>query len=156
MGIEIEHKFLVKDDGWRNEASHSVEMRQGYFTSHEACSIRVRLAGEQAFLNIKSATLGVTRTEFEYPIPADDAHFMLDHLCRKPLVEKTRHEVEHAGHVWEVDVFHGDNDGLVVAEIELTDANEAFDLPPWAGEDVSDQEKYYNVCLVDHPFKDWK
>lgn len=156
MATEIERKFLVKDDSWRREASDAVVMRQGYISEGERASIRVRVQGDQAFLNIKSATLGVWRREYDYPIPLGDAEEILDHLCEGPLIEKTRYHVEHAGHTWEVDVFEGDNAGLVVAEIELGSEDEVFEKPAWAGEEVSHDPRYYNVCLVKHPYKEWK
>lgn len=155
MATEIERKFLVKDESWRDTNPPGTRYRQGYLSSAKTCSIRVRVAGERAYLNIKSATLDVTRTEYEYAIPVQDAEEMLSAMCEGGLIEKTRYLVEHAGHTWEVDVFEGDNAGLVVAEIELTDANESFALPAWAGEEVSHDPRYYNVCLVDHPYKDW-
>jgi len=155
MATEIERKFLLKDDGWRAAADHGVVMRQGYLLGSERASVRVRIAGARANLNIKSATLGVTRQEYEYPIPLDDAHEMLDTLCQTPLIEKTRYHVRHGEHTWEVDVFAGDNAGLVVAEIELGHVDETFERPPWLGEEVSDDPRYYNVCLVRHPYRDW-
>lgn len=130
-------------------------MRQGYLNKNGPGSIRVRIAGDQAALNIKSATLGVSRAEFEYAIPMSDAEYILDSLCLKPLIEKTRYKIKYAGHLWEIDVFAGDNAGLVVAEIELDAAEEAFHLPDWAGAEVSHDPRYYNVCLVSHPYKYW-
>ena len=135
--------------------SKSSYYRQGYMGTDDKASIRVRLEDDKALLNIKSATLGIQRQEYEYAIPVADAHEMLDTLCHKPLIEKTRHFVNHAGKTWAVDVFEGDNAGLVVAEIELENEDERFDLPAWAGEDVSHDTRYYNVCLVKHPYKDW-
>ena len=156
MATEIERKFLVLDDSWRQQADRATPMRQGYMSGGERASVRVRVQGEQAFLNIKSATLGVWRREYDYPIPLGDAEEILDHLCEGPLIEKTRYHVEHAGHTWEVDVFEGDNAGLVVAEIELDSEDQPFEKPPWAGDEVSHDPRYYNVCLVKHPFKAWK
>lgn len=156
MATEIERKFLVLDERWRRQAAGGIFMRQGYLSGGQQSSIRVRLQGEQAFLNIKSATLGVSRREYEYAIPIKDADELLDHFCDGPLIEKTRYEVEYAGHVWEVDVFAGDNAGLVVAEIELGSEDEAFEKPPWVGAEVSYDPRYYNVCLVKHPYKDWR
>lgn len=155
MGTEIERKFLVRDDSWRAQARPGCRYRQGYLTMDGLSSVRVRVAGDRGYLNIKSATLGVTRTEFEYEIPRRDAEEMLEHLCARPLIEKVRYIVEHAGHVWEIDVFEGDNAGLVVAEIELRSPDEPFELPAWAGEEVSHDPRYYNVSLVKYPFKDW-
>ncbi|RKZ33903.1 MAG: adenylate cyclase [Gammaproteobacteria bacterium] len=155
MGTEIERKFLVTSDDWRAEARAGAFYRQGYLSSVESCSIRVRVSDKRAFLNIKSATLSVTRTEYEYPLPLEDAREILDHLCAGPLIEKTRYFVPHGGFEWEVDVFEGDNQGLVVAEIELESADQAFDKPAWVGNEVSEDARYYNVCLTKHPFKDW-
>lgn len=156
MATEIERKFLVRNDSWRQQARDDIRMRQGYLASGEGCSIRVRSGGGKAHLNIKSATLGVWRREYDYPIPLCDAEELLDHLCARPLIEKTRYHVEHAGHIWEVDVFEGDNAGLIVAEIELDSEDESFEKPAWAGEEVSHDPRYYNVCLVKHPYKEWK
>lgn len=157
MGTEIEKKFLLRNDSWRQTAHKQVRYRQGYLRTgrDSACSVRVRIDGDNARLNIKSATLGTTRTEFEFPIPIEDGKAILDQLCARPFVEKTRYYVNHAGHLWEIDVFEGDNAGLVVAEIELTRADEPFARPDWLGEEVSHDPRYYNVSLVTHPYKDW-
>ena len=155
MSSEIEKKFLVADDSWRLAASPGVRYRQGYLSEAGPGSVRVRVGGDRAFLNIKSATLAQQRLEYEYEIPLADAEEMLDRVCLKPLVEKTRYEVRHEGHTWEVDVFEGDNAGLIVAEIELDHVEEAFARPAWIGEEVSDDPRYYNVCLVKHPYKNW-
>lgn len=155
MSLEIEKKFLVLDDSWQAEAGSGVRYRQGYLSESGPGSVRVRIGGQRAFLNIKSATLAQQRLEYEYEIPLDDAEEMLDRVCTKPLVEKTRYEVKHQGHLWEVDVFEADNAGLVVAEIELDRVDEAFVRPAWVGEEVSDDPRYYNVCLVKHPYKSW-
>ena len=156
MAKEIERKFTVINDSWRAHVKSSARYRQGYMGQADKASIRVRLENDRALLNIKSATLGVERLEYEYEIPVADANEMLDRLCEKPLIEKTRFFVDHDGHEWEVDVFEGDNEGLVVAEIELDSADEQFSRPEWAGEDVSHDTRYYNVCLVTHPYKDWQ
>jgi len=156
MATEIERKFLVRNEGWRAHVSSGIFYRQGYMASTTTCSMRVRCGGGQGFINLKSATLGITRKEYDYPIPEQDANEMLDLFCEGPLIEKTRYLVEHAGHVWEVDVFTGDNEGLVVAEIELDAVDESFALPDWAGEEVSHDPRYYNVCLVKNPFKNWR
>lgn len=155
MATEIERKFLVRDDSWRAEADAGIVMRQGYLIGAEKASVRVRVSGEHAYLNIKSATLGVQRQEYEYEIPLSDAEEILDTLCQRPLIEKTRYHVRHGGHTWEIDVFEGDNAGLVVAEIELGAEDEPFERPPWLGEEVSHDKRYYNVCLVKHPYKEW-
>lgn len=155
MGREIERKFLVTGDGWRAAAVDAVPMRQGYLATDPACSVRVRIEGGSARLNIKSATLGVERLEFEYPIPVADAEEMLARLCTTPPVEKVRYRVPWGGHVWEVDVFEGANAGLVVAEIELPDPDAPFERPPWVGEEVSHDPRYYNVMLARHPYREW-
>ncbi|MDZ7805067.1 CYTH domain-containing protein [Thiohalophilus sp.] len=156
MAIEIERKFLVNSDSWREQADAGQHLAQGYLIGSREASVRVRIAGEQANLNIKSATLGIYRQEYEYPIPLADAREMLDALCEKPVIEKTRYHVNHAGHTWEVDVFEGDNAGLVVAEIELASESETFEPPHWLGEEVSADPRYYNVSLVKHPYKAWR
>ena len=160
MATEIERKFLLADNRWQTQADDGVVMRQGYLSALSPAqavksSIRVRVAGGHANLNIKSATLGITRQEYEYPIPLADANELLDTLADGPLIEKTRYHVQHGAHTWEIDVFAGDNHGLVVAEIELSAEDESFEQPLWLGEEVSDDPRYYNVCLVTHPFKDW-
>ena len=155
MGWEIERKFLVTGDGWRARAGAGIAMRQGYLAGAGRSSVRVRLEGDQARLNIKGATLGVQRLEFEYAIPPEDARHMLEELCEGPLVEKTRYPVQVGGHVWEVDCFSGDNAGLVVAEVELAHADEDFEMPAWAGPEVSHLPRYYNVALVRHPYREW-
>ncbi len=155
MGVEIERKFLVRSDAWRRDAGPGEVYRQGYIAGLQTASVRVRVAGEEGYLNIKSARLSVRRTEYEYRIPLHDAEEMLEHLCEKPLIEKMRYLVSHQGHVWEIDVFEGDNEGLTVAEIELQREDEAFALPEWTGEEVSHDPRYYNVNLVKHPYRDW-
>jgi adenylate cyclase len=156
MATEIERKFLVINDNWREQVDRSSVYRQGYLNDAEKCSVRVRVADDKAYLNIKSATLGIRRDEYEYAIPLEDGNELLNNFCQGALIEKTRYFVRHHDHVWEVDVFSGDNAGLVVAEVELDDENEAFVRPDWAGDDVSDDPRYYNVCLVKHPYKDWE
>lgn len=161
MGIEIERKFLVTADGWRAAAHKVVPMAQGYLNDLAAmdtgamkASVRVRIAGEDAFLNLKSRELGHTRQEFDYPIPLDDARGLLA-LCVGGLVDKRRHYVEHAGLLWEVDEFLGDNAGLVVAEVELPSADAVFDTPAWAGREVTESARYYNLALATRPFSQW-
>ncbi|WP_369939561.1 CYTH domain-containing protein [Xanthomonas medicagonis] len=161
MAIEIERKFLVTGDGWRAAAHAVTPMAQGYINDQAAlvsgaqkASVRVRIQGEEAFLNLKSRELGHTRQEFEYPIPLDDARALLA-LCVGGLIDKRRHLVRHQGHLWEVDEFLGDNAGLVVAEIELDSADEAFATPDWLGAEVTDDPRYYNVALASHPFSKW-
>ncbi len=155
MGTEIERKFLVTHDGWRNHVVRAVRYRQGYLANNERCSVRIRVSAGDARLNIKGARLHVRRAEYEYAIPQDEADELLDTLCERPLIEKTRYYVDWEGWTWEVDVFEGDNAGLVVAEIELKGEDQAFPLPPWAGAEVSNDPRYYNVNLIRHPFREW-
>ncbi|MDZ4263424.1 MAG: CYTH domain-containing protein [Pseudomonadota bacterium] len=157
MAVEIERKFLVTSDSWRAAVKKSGDYRQGYLAAMTGnASVRVRIANNHANLNIKSMTLGVTRQEYEYEIPLQDGREMLANLCVGPVIEKRRHLVDYGNHTWEIDVFEGDNAGLIVAEIELSAEDEPFELPQWAGKEVSDDERYYNVCLAQHPYKEWK
>jgi adenylate cyclase len=156
MALEIEHKFLLRDERWRDQVERSLRMRQGYLVSDATRSVRVRVAGDQGYLNIKSGTLGIARREYEYRIPLDEAEELLDTLCEKPLLEKTRHFIHYGDHLWEVDEFSGDNAGLIVAEVELGAVDEAFARPDWIGEEVSHDLRYYNSQLVRHPYKDWR
>ena len=154
MRLEIERKFLVTGRGWE-EGSVPEEIRQGYLATDSERSVRVRVKGDQAFLTIKGLIRGISRSEFEYAIPIDDAHRMLDELCLRPLVEKVRYTLPAGDLVWEIDEFRGDNAGLVVAEIELPDEHTAFDRPDWLGVEVSSDARYYNANLVEHPFSEW-
>ena len=161
MSIEIERKFLVTNDAWRAAAHEVVPMAQGYINDQatmdrgaQRASVRVRIAGDEAFLNLKSRDAGHTRQEFDYPIPIEDGRALLA-LCAGGLVEKRRHYVDFAGHLWEVDEFLGENAGLVVAEIELGHADEAFEHPPWLGDEVTDDVRYYNLALASNPFSTW-
>ena len=155
MGVEIERKFLVADDSWRTEVVRSTELRQGYLALTERCSVRVRIAGDKANLNFKGLTVGIRRSEFEYPVPLEDAEAMLEEYCGADVIEKQRHLVDHAGHRWEVDEFAGENAGLVVAELELDSEDEAFEPPAWLGEEVTGDVRYYNVALVQNPYGSW-
>lgn len=155
MGTEIERKFLVAGEGWREAVTRQAHIRQGYLANNGRCSVRVRLADGEGYLNIKSFELQMRRTEFEYPIPGGHATEMLDWLCARPLIEKTRHFVEYRNHLWEIDVFEDGNAGLVIAEIELQELDEEFDTPDWIGAEVTEDPRYYNVNLIDYPFKNW-
>ncbi len=154
MATEIERKFLVKGNEWRSLATGTV-YRQGYLSTKKNCSVRVRLVENQGYLTIKGLTEGCSRTEYEYPIPAIDAIEMLDKMCETPLIEKTRYKIEYAGLTWEVDEFAGENQGLIIAEVELTDANQTLELPDWIGQEVSDDPRYFNANLVEHPYSQW-
>lgn len=159
MAIEIERKFTLKDDAWRAHIERSMTIRQGYLVSgmetDQPSSVRVRISGNKASLNIKSVVLGSARHEFEYSIPLDDAEYMLKQLCKPHLIEKTRHIVMYAGRRWEIDVFEGENRGLEIAELELPSVDSDFELPDWAGEEVTDDLRYYNIYLVDKPYVLW-
>ncbi len=153
MAAEIERKFLVADDSWR-DGSPGVRIAQGYLSQDPDRTVRVRLAGENAWLTIKGRTQGITRAEFEYAIPPAEARELLG-LCLPSVIDKTRHEVRHGGHVWEIDVFHGENEGLTVAEVELSDENDSPRIPAWAGAEVSDDARYFNSHLAANPFTRW-
>ncbi len=152
---EIERKFLVVNTDWR-AAAEGVLYRQGYLSSVTERVVRVRTAGSAAFLTIKGRTSGVTRLEFEYPIPLADANRMLDDLCERPLIAKTRYQVTWAGFVWEIDEFHEENQGLVVAEIELPSEDTVFERPPWVGHEVSADPRYFNTSLALRPYSTWE
>lgn len=154
MATEIERKFLLANDGWRGAVRRRVAYRQAYLNRDGNVSVRVRIAGERANLNIKSATRTIERSEFEYQIPMADAVELLGYASGA-VVEKVRHWVEFEGHTWEIDVFTGANDGLVLAEIELDRADENFSRPPWIGAEVSGDARYYNVYLAGCPFSQW-
>lgn len=155
MGIEIERKFLLANDAWRGQGQPTL-MRQGYLAADPVRTVRVRIEGERAVITIKSKSIGASRGEWEYEIPVPDAAELLDRLCEQPLVEKTRHRIEHRGHIWEVDEFQGENAGLVVAEIELASEDEAFDKPAWIGREVTGDARYYNSSLIRLPYSRWK
>jgi adenylate cyclase len=161
VAIEIERKFLLANDGWRAGIERSEPIAQGYLVGAQAlrdgtarASVRARLAGTQAWLNIKAARLGIERAEFEYPIPVDDARDLLATLC-DGVLEKTRHHVRVDGVLFEVDEFAGDNRGLIVAEVELPAVDAPFPRPPWLGREVSTLTRYYNVNLIAHPYRQW-
>ncbi len=151
--IEIERKFLVRDDSWRGLGA-GTEYRQGYLQIDETKSVRVRVAREKAFLTIKSGNRGLTRAEFEYPIPVEDAEELLK-LCVGSPIEKTRYKIVRGDLVWEVDEFHGANTGLLIAEVELEREDQSVDLPDWVGEEVSQDSRYFNAYLALHPFSTW-
>jgi adenylate cyclase len=154
MAHEIERKYLVDTSRWipRDPGEHLV---QGYLSAHPERVVRVRVAGASAKLTIKGKTTGITRVELEYDIPLADAKLMLDTLCQRPLIDKHRHREVVGGRTWEIDVFHGDNDGLVLAEVELEREDDAIELPPWAGAEVSHDPRYYNANLLRAPFTTW-
>jgi len=154
MSREIERKYLVVGDAWRFLGT-ATEIRQGYLSTVKERTVRVRVVGDAAYLTIKGITRGATRTEFEYPIPVSDADEMLDELCERPLIEKTRHVVISAGMVWEIDEFAGVNDGLTIAEVELEREDQPFEIPDWVGDEVTADPRYFNANLIAHPFSRW-
>lgn len=154
MGKEIERKYLVNVDAWKPQGE-GIHFKQGYLNSQKERVVRVRIEGTKAKLTIKGLTTGVTRSEFEYPLPVEDAAILLDQLCEQPLIDKHRHVEQHGGRTWEIDVFHGDNDGLVVAEIELESENDKLELPAWLGPEVSSDPRYFNSNLLKNPYKAW-
>ncbi|MBU8871951.1 MAG: CYTH domain-containing protein [Gemmatimonadales bacterium] len=157
MGMEIERKFLIVADTWRSLAEGTF-FRQGYLNSSKERTVRVRTMGTRAALTIKGLATGAVRQEFEYEIPFSDAKELLE-LCEQPLIEKTRYRIPHEGLVWEVDEFHGLNEGLIVAECELESADQAdqdMNKPDWVGEEVTGDSRYFNSSLITKPFSDWK
>jgi adenylate cyclase len=153
MGVEIERKFLVKGDEWRTLGT-PIRIAQGYLGDSIERVVRVRTAGEDAYITVKGINSGITRLEYEYSIPLKDANEMLEQLCLRPLIVKTRWVVSHAGSVWQVDEYHEPRSDLVLAEIELASVDETFELPPWIGEEVSGNAAYYNHTMVTSPVKD--
>ena len=154
MGKEIERKYLVNMALWQPK-SGGIHFKQGYLSAQKERVVRVRIEGDHAKLTIKGVNVGVTRSEFEYNIPLEDAQILLDELCEQPLIDKHRHKEVHYGKTWEIDVFHGLNAGLVVAEIELQTEDEAVTLPDWIVREVSSDPRYFNSNLLRAPFSTW-
>lgn len=159
MGVEIERKFLIRNDDWKAHVSETHVIKQGYLQSglepDQRSSVRIRISNKQAALNIKSVDLVAVRTEYEYAIPLHDAQEMLAKLCGEVMIEKTRFLVPYADHLWEIDVFEGDNAGLTVAEVELAAVDEDFQRPDWLGPEVTHDERYYNISLLRNPYRMW-
>jgi len=155
MAKEIERKYLVINDSWKKYIKTKKLYRQGYIPTASLTVVRVRISDNIAYLTIKGQNDGITRLEYEYPIPIGDANEIIKNFCPRPLIEKKRFEVLYNGLVWEIDVFFGENEGLIIAEIELKNQNQKINLPPWIGKEVSDDPKYYNVNLIQNPFKKW-
>jgi len=153
VGTEIERKFLVRGDAWR-ALGRAAGFRQGYLSTVKERTVRIRVVGDQGWITVKGLTVGATRAEFEYAIPVDDAHEMLE-LCAQPLIEKTRTVVDLGDLQWEIDEFTGPNEGLIVAEVELQRGDQEIDLPDWVGDEVTDDPRYYNANLTAHPFSTW-
>lgn len=154
MGTEIERKFLARAEGW-SPGDDGVLQRQGYIAILDRGNVRVRVAGGQAWLTVKGRSSNLTQAEFEYPVPVGDAEEMLATLCGF-VVEKTRYRREFAGRTWEIDVFHGENEGLVTAEVELESEDDEVELPPWVGAEVSHDMRYRVAYLSEHPYRSWK
>lgn len=159
MAIEIERKFLVDEQRWQAcKQQHQLRgqlIRQGYLADNQRVTVRARVKGGSGWLTLKGATQGISRLEYEVPIPQQDADEILDKLCQPPLIEKTRFCYPLGAHTWEVDEFYGENQGLIVAEIELSDADDVFQKPDWLGEEVSGEARYYNLNLAKHPYRQW-
>jgi len=153
MALEIERKFLVKEGTWPNEKGTTY--RQGYLNSVKERTVRVRVMDDRGYLTVKGIARGAVRVEYEYEIPKTEAEAMLDDLCEKPLIEKMRYKIEFKGLVWEVDEFFGENQGLIVAEVELESEDQTFVKPEWVGEEVTCDSKYFNANLIHYPYSKW-
>lgn len=160
MGLEIERKFLVIDDTWRSKALLRKELTQGYLTTEARCTVRIRQektpSDQKAWLTIKGKGSGIVRPEFEYEIPWDDGVSMLALLAEKEPLQKTRHLIEYSEKIWEIDEFHGSNEGLFLAEVTLQNEHESIALPPWVGQEVSHEIRFLNSNLYLNPYKSWK
>ena len=154
MAVEIERKYLI-DLEKLGKLENPNRIKQGYLSINNESIVRVRTKNDKAYLTIKGSNNGISRLEFEYEIPLDEANEMLDKLCQKPIIDKTRYIVNYDVHIWEIDIFYGDNEGLVVAEVELKDENEQIILPSWIKEEVTHDNRYFNSNLMKHPYKDW-
>ena len=155
MGVEIEKKFLLAGNDWK-ELAEGTSYRQGYLSSVKERTVRVRTIRDKGFLTIKGISVGATRLEYEYEIPFEEANELLNELCEKPLIEKNRYKVNIGEHTWEIDEFFGENEGLVVAEIELESEKQEFIKPQWVGEEVTGDPRYFNSNLIKNPFRHWK
>jgi CYTH domain-containing protein len=156
MATEIERKFRVEGEAWRQHVGTGKSYRQGYLSTDAERTVRVRVVGQKGYVTIKGKAVGASRPEFEYAIPFDDATAMLESLCLRPLIEKTRYRLPYAGLTWEIDEFSGENQGLIIAEVELTDEHQRIELPDWVGDEVTDDARYVNANLVMHPFSQWR
>jgi adenylate cyclase len=155
MGIEIERKFLIKNNNWRSGNEPHTLYRQGYISIGSESVVRVRIVGQTGTLTVKGKSDGAQRKEFEYEIPLSDANELLNEICLKPIIEKYRYKIDYDKLIWEVDEFIGDNSGLILAEVELQDVHQDVALPDWVGEEVTEDQKYYNSNLVKNPYKNW-
>ncbi len=152
MGTEIERKFMVKEGDWRKQKA--AKYRQGYLSTVKERTVRVRTVEDKGYLTIKGIAIGASRMEFEYEIPRQDADTLLE-ICEKPLIEKNRYKIMHGGFVWEVDEFFGENQGLIVAEIELASEDQNFSKPDWVGKEVTGDSRYFNANLIKNPYTKW-
>ena len=155
MGIEIERKFLVKNDNFKIQAEVEI-YHQGFLSTDKERIVRVRISKDKAWLTVKGISDGAVRKEFEYEIPVNDAEYILNEMCKKPTILKKRYRIPWGGLTWEVDEFLNENKGLVIAEIELDTEDQVFDLPEWIDKEVTGNEKYFNAYLVKHPYTTWK
>jgi len=155
MATETERKFLVKGTAWLKKTNGKTRYRQGYICMEKRRTVGVRV-GEKCYLTIKGSSMGISRDEFEYEIPFEDAEAMLAAICHVPLIEKTRYRIPHGPFLWEVDVFEGQNEGLVLAEVELDDEDTDLPLPDWVGPEVTGDKRYNNARLVTNPFSRWR
>ena len=154
MAVEIERKFLVINDSWKKDIQESFPIKQGFLSSDPERNVRVRIKGSKGYITVKGETKSISRIEFEYEIPLSDAEEILK-LCLQPIIEKVRHEIMFDGHTWEVDEFFGVNDGLIIAELELTSEQQLYNSPEWIGKEVSNDAKYYNSNLILSPYSHW-
>jgi adenylate cyclase len=155
MALEIERKFLIDTDKL-GKLENGYDIKQGYIQTKDETVVRVRVKGNGAFVTIKGGNIGATRLEYEYAIPVEDANEMLEKFCTKPILYKTRYLILHKKHTWEIDIFHKENDGLIVAEVELDSEDENVELPEWIVKEVTDEARYYNSNLLEHPYSEWK
>ena len=155
MALEIERKYLI-DLEKIGTLENGIRIKQGYLSTNKDSVVRVRVKNDKAYLTIKGSNSGIARLEFEYEIPLNEANEMLEKLCQKPVIDKTRYIINHENHTWEVDIFYGDNEGLVVPEVELSSEDEHINLPIWVKEEVSHDDRYFNSNLMKLPFKDWE
>ena len=155
MSVEIERKFLVKEKSWRHSVA-GINYKQGYISTNKDRTVRIRIIETKAYLTIKGKTVGAKRLEFEYEIPLDDANELLNNLCTKPIISKTRYKIQYKGLIWEVDEFHGENEGLIIAEVELQHEKQKIKFPEWIGQEVTGDPKYYNANLIKKPYSKWE
>jgi adenylate cyclase len=155
MALEIERKYLVINDNWKDSVVSQTVIKQGYLATTSKASVRVRVEGEEANINIKGSRVGISRPEYEYPIPLEEAEELLEHLVIDAVIDKIRYKVKCGAHIWDLDLFQGANQGLVIAEVELSHEDETFEIPVWVGEEVSREQRYYNANLVKRPYCDW-